>query len=94
MKVPEGWSYSKLAVVSKTVMGFAFKSNDFVERGMPLVRMGNLYQNKLQLDRNPVFFTIELCRTVFYLSLKIRRFGHVHDRDNGQERLWIYSKDT
>ncbi|WP_347505505.1 restriction endonuclease subunit S [Pseudomonas anguilliseptica] len=36
-------------------MGYAFKSTDFVLSGIPLLRMGNLYQNQLDLDRSPVF---------------------------------------
>ncbi|MBW3166478.1 restriction endonuclease subunit S [Ferrimonas balearica] len=53
--VPNGWSVSTLGNLADMVMGFAFKSKDFVEDGVPLVRMGNLYLNRLQLDRNPVF---------------------------------------
>lgn len=53
--VPNGWKHSTIAAISKTTMGFAFKSSDFVKEGVPLIRMGNLYQNQLQLDRNPVF---------------------------------------
>ncbi|MDF5198219.1 restriction endonuclease subunit S, partial [Vibrio parahaemolyticus] len=53
--VPNGWKHSTIADISNTTMGFAFKSSDFVKDGVPLIRMGNLYQNQLQLDRNPVF---------------------------------------
>lgn len=53
--VPNGWKQTTISCISKTTMGFAFKSTDFVADGMPLIRMGNLYQNQLQLDRNPVF---------------------------------------
>ncbi|UTZ35923.1 restriction endonuclease subunit S [Vibrio campbellii] len=53
--VPNGWEQTTISSISKTIMGFAFKSTDFVADGMPLIRMGNLYQNQLQLDRNPVF---------------------------------------
>lgn len=55
MMVPNGWKQSTIANISKTTMGFAFKSADFVKDGVPLIRMGNLYQNQLQFDRNPVF---------------------------------------
>lgn len=37
--------------------GFAFKSIDTVDSsGVQLLRMGNLYQNQLDLDRKPVFY--------------------------------------
>jgi type I restriction enzyme S subunit len=49
------WVEKKLGVVLDFVMGNAFKSNDFVENGVQLIRMGNLYQGVLQLNRIPVF---------------------------------------
>ena len=51
--VPEVWEISKVGQSAETVMGYAFKSSDFVERGVPLIRMGNLYQNQLDLQRKP-----------------------------------------
>ncbi|WP_417446118.1 restriction endonuclease subunit S [Kangiella sp.] len=53
--VPEGWKKGDLGNLVDTVMGYAFKSKDFVENGIQLLRMGNLYQNSLDLSRNPVF---------------------------------------
>ena len=53
--VPKGWKLSTLSELANTVMGFAFKSKDFVSNGLPLIRMGNLYQNQLQLKRSPVY---------------------------------------
>jgi len=51
----EGWVVKDLGVVLGFIMGNAFKSNDFVENGVQLIRMGNLYQGVLQLNRIPVF---------------------------------------
>lgn len=53
--VPEGWKHGFVKDLANTVMGYAFKSTDFVPDGIPLLRMGNLYQNMLDLERNPVF---------------------------------------
>ncbi|ENU6126187.1 restriction endonuclease subunit S, partial [Escherichia coli O65:H11] len=41
--------------LADTIMGYAFRSEDFVPTGIPLLRMGNLYQNTLDLNRNPVY---------------------------------------
>lgn len=49
------WKDGTIADLADTIMGNAFKSGDFVSDGLQLVRMGNLYQGKLQLDRTPVF---------------------------------------
>ena len=53
--VPKGWKKGLVSDLADTVMGYAFKSNDFVKKGIPLVRMGNLYQNQFQLDRSPIY---------------------------------------
>ena len=53
--VPEGWKIGTLKNLADTVMGYAFKSTDFVTEGIPLLRMGNLYQNTLDFARNPAY---------------------------------------
>lgn len=53
--VPEGWTKASIGDCADTVMGYAFRSEDFVDEGIPLIRMGNLYQNQLDLNRRPAF---------------------------------------
>lgn len=53
--VPSDWSIGSLGDLADTVMGYAFKSTDFTPNGIPLLRMGNLYQNTLDFERSPVF---------------------------------------
>ncbi|MBM4991725.1 restriction endonuclease subunit S [Vibrio parahaemolyticus] len=53
--VPKGWTIGSLSDLADTVMGYAFKSTDFTPNGIPLLRMGNLYQNTLDFERSPVF---------------------------------------
>jgi len=53
--VPKGWTLGTLNDLADTIMGYAFRSEDFVPTGIPLLRMGNLYQNSLDLNRNPVY---------------------------------------
>lgn len=57
--VPKGWELTCLGDIADTTMGYAFKSKDFVKNGIPLIRMGNLYQNKLDLSRSPIFLPRE-----------------------------------
>ena len=47
--------YKTIEEVCTIKNGYAFKSKDFVDEGMQLVRMGNLYQNQLDLSRSPVY---------------------------------------
>jgi type I restriction enzyme, S subunit len=53
----EGWEEYQLGDLCGFFNGFAFKSKDAVEQSnVQLIRMGNLYQNKLDLDRKPSFY--------------------------------------
>lgn len=56
--VPRDWTIGSLSDLADTVMGYAFKSKDFTPNGIPLLRMGNLYQNTLDFERSPVFLPV------------------------------------
>lgn len=52
-----GWVDKPLGALCDFLNGFAFKSGDTIANsGTQLVRMGNLYGSKLDLERNPVFY--------------------------------------
>ena len=52
-----GWVVKPLGDVCDLLNGPAFKSKDAVKESQTqLVRMGNLYGNRLRLDRSPVFY--------------------------------------
>jgi type I restriction enzyme, S subunit len=56
----DGWIEKNLGDVCNFLNGFAFKSTDTIDSSnVQLVRMGNLYQNILDLERNPVFYPDE-----------------------------------
>jgi type I restriction enzyme S subunit len=56
----EGWVEKTLGDVCDFLNGFAFKSTDTVNSSdVQLIRMGNLYQNILDLERKPVFYPNE-----------------------------------
>ena len=67
--IPDGWKGKSLGEIAIFMMGYAFSSNDFCEDGVPLIRMGNLYQNRLSLDRNTVFLPMSFIER--YENLKI-----------------------
>lgn len=55
--IPESWKIVKFEKVLNIFNGYAFKSTDAVESSnTQLIRMGNLYQNKLDLERQPIFY--------------------------------------
>jgi type I restriction enzyme, S subunit len=49
------WQWSTIASVADLVSGYAFKSNEFSNSGFQLIRMGNLFGDRLDLTRNPVY---------------------------------------
>ena len=56
--VPESWEVAELGNVINLFAGYAFKSKEAVSRSnTQLVRMGNLYQSKLDLTRKPIFYS-------------------------------------
>ena len=55
--VPERWEVVELDDVINLFAGYAFKSKEAVpQSNTQLVRMGNLNQNKLDLNRKPIYF--------------------------------------
>jgi type I restriction enzyme, S subunit len=58
--VPSSWEITELGKVVNLFGGYAFKSEESVKTSnTQLVRMGNLYQNKLDLNRSPIFYPDE-----------------------------------
>ena len=55
--VPESWEVVDLGDVINLFAGYAFKSDEGIsESNTQLLRMGNLYQNTLDLNRSPIFY--------------------------------------
>ena len=60
LRFPEfstSWKVGIVDELASMLMGNAFRSTDFVESGTQVIRIGNLYQGELQLDRSPVYMT-------------------------------------
>ncbi|MDE4453965.1 restriction endonuclease subunit S [Psychrobacter sp. DAB_AL62B] len=54
-EVPEHWEISKLKYYSSIQGGYAFSSDSFTEEGVQILKIGNVYQNRLALERQPTF---------------------------------------
>lgn len=50
-ELPAGWSWQSLGDVLKVRNGFAFKSSDYQESGVLLIRQSNLGGNRVSLDK-------------------------------------------
>ena len=54
-EVPEHWDVAKVKYFATIQGGYAFSSDSFQESGVQLLRIGNVYLNRLALERQPVF---------------------------------------
>lgn len=62
--LPQGWEWVRLGDVALFQNGYAFKSDEFVEKGIQIVRMGNLYMNRFDLSRNPVYISENISKDI------------------------------
>ena len=49
-QLPHGWGICKLSHLCKIENGFAFSSNDYMTKGVPLVRISNIANNAIDLS--------------------------------------------
>ena len=54
-RVPVEWEVGKMKKWISVKGGFAFQSKDFTNSGIQLLRIGNLFNNQLDLLRSPIF---------------------------------------
>jgi len=53
--IPEHWRLTRLKYFVLFDSGYSFNSSDYSAEGISLIRIGNLYNNILDLERSPVF---------------------------------------
>ena len=69
--VPESWEVVEMGDVINLFAGYAFKSDEGIsESNTQLLRMGNLYQNTLDLTRSPIFYPDSFADTYKRFVLK------------------------
>jgi type I restriction enzyme, S subunit len=54
-EVLKQWVITKVKFFAKMQGGYAFNSDDFKDDGIQILRIGNVYLNRLELERQPVF---------------------------------------
>lgn len=60
----------KLKDVCNITGGYAFKSSQFVDKGCPLIRIGEIYDNKINIDSNTVYINDEIEKYEKYMIKK------------------------
>jgi type I restriction enzyme S subunit len=58
-ELPDGWVWVSLEEIATHKSGIAFKSQEFTKEGIQVIRLGNVYKGRLDLDRDPVFLPEE-----------------------------------
>ena len=53
--LPEGYMWASFGQICRLQGGFAFKSTDYVKEGVPLVRISNLVNGRVQVSQDTVF---------------------------------------
>ena len=83
--LPAGWKWVKLTDIANYKSGVAFKSNEFSNSGTQVIRLGNVYQGKLDLSRDPIFMKVvsDKANTLRSKSIVVSQTGTRHKRDYG-----------
>ncbi len=69
--MPESWEIAEIGKMVNFFGGYAFKSEESIAiSNTQLVRMGNLYQDKLDLTRSPIFYPDDFARRFYRFVLK------------------------
>ena len=91
--LPEDWNDSYLSDYCDIQGGYAFESKDYSADGIQLIRIGSLFNNELNLDRDPVFLPYEFKRRYIDYVIKPNDID-LNDRNNREKGLWFRSKDS
>jgi type I restriction enzyme S subunit len=54
-ELPEGWCWVALEQLATHKSGLAFRSQDFTDEGVQVVKLGTLYQGRFDLTRDPAY---------------------------------------
>lgn len=57
--LPEGWVWTRMGEACLVQGGYAFKSKDYKNSGIPLLRISNISEHKVTFDKDTVFLEAE-----------------------------------
>jgi type I restriction enzyme S subunit len=94
--IPEGWEIKKVGDVAKVISGYAFKSNDFQEKGIPVIKIKNIRVGTVDLSDvqcvDPSFLSLDARYHVKGINLLISLTGsHLTQPNSVVGRVAIYS---
>ena len=94
--IPEGWEIKKVGDVAKVISGYAFQSNDFQEKGIPVIKIKNIRVGTVDLSDaqcvDPSFLSLDDRYHVKGINLLISLTGsHLTQPNSVVGRVAIYS---
>jgi type I restriction enzyme S subunit len=69
--LPKGWVWVRLGDICKVQGGYAFKSKDYKNEGIPVLRISNIKNNSVQFDEETVYVDRKLKE--FYADFLLRK---------------------
>ncbi|MGO1369489.1 restriction endonuclease subunit S [Senegalia sp. (in: firmicutes)] len=57
--MPKNWEVTKAKYYMDIIGGYSFNTNEFSNEGVQVIKIANLYKNKLSLERQPTFIAKE-----------------------------------
>ena len=92
-KIPSHWEFTRIKYFVNFDSGYSFKSDDYSENGIPLIRIGSLYNNTLSFERSPIFLPEEFERDYNQFVIEkndilISMTGTLGKRDYGYSILY------
>jgi type I restriction enzyme S subunit len=86
-ELPDGWCWCPLEELATHQSGFAFKSKHFTDEGVQVVKLGNLYQGRFDLTRDPGYLPSDHedveSAPVLDGDILVSQTGTRHKRDYG-----------
>ena len=85
-ELPEGWMWTPLEEIASHRSGIAFKSAEFTNIGIQVIRLSNVYKGQLDLTRDPVFLPDKYAIDSFTLKandIVVSQTGTRFKRDYG-----------
>ena len=92
-EIPSHWEFTRIKYFVNFDSGYSFKSEDYSENGIPLIRIGSLYNNTLSFERSPIFLPEEFERDYNQFVIEkndvlISMTGTLGKRDYGYSILY------
>jgi len=68
--LPETWEVVRLGICCRVFSGYAFKSSDFSNEGTPIIKIGNLQDGTIIVDKRTNFYPEEITQNLKKFILK------------------------